>query len=164
MKKTSSYLARAGLIGAIYVVLTLALPFIGFGPIQFRVGEAMCILPLLFPESVWGLFGGCLLANTLGMSLGLTTPWDILIGSLATLLAALITRRIKHDWLAPLPSVVINAVMVGAMLTYVMIPGVESAPLIYNIATVGIGQFLSCYLLGIPLLKILRKLQLRGRI
>ena len=48
MKKTSFYLARAGLIGAIYVVLTLALPFIGFGPIQFRVGEAMCILPVSY--------------------------------------------------------------------------------------------------------------------
>lgn len=164
MKKTSFYLARAGLIGAIYVVLTLALPFIGFGPIQFRIGEAMCILPLLFPEAVWGLFGGCALANTLGMTLGLTTPWDILIGSLATLFAALITRKIKHDWLAPLPSVLINAVMVGTMLTYVMIPGVESAPLFYNIATVGIGQFLSCYLLGIPLLKILRRMRQRGSI
>lgn len=164
MKKTSFYLARAGLIGAIYVVLTLALPFIGFGPIQFRVGEAMCILPLLFPESVWGLFGGCFLANTLGMTLGMTTPWDILIGSLATLFAALLTRKIKHDWLAPLPSVIINAVMVGTMLTYVMIPGVESAPLIYNIATVGIGQLLSCYLLGIPLLKLLRRMNVGERI
>lgn len=157
MKKTSSFIARAGLIGAIYVVLTLALPFIGFGPIQFRIGEAMCVLPVLFPEAVWGLFGGCVIANALGMSLGMTTPWDILIGSLATLIAALITRRMRHDWLIPLPSVIVNAVMIGTMVTYIMLPGMDTAPLLYNILTVGIGQFLSCYLLGLPLLKILKK-------
>ena len=162
MKKTSKPLARAGLIGAIYVVLTLALPFLGYGPIQFRAGEAMCVLPLLFPEAVWGLTGGCLLANALGMALGMTTPWDILIGTLATLIAALITRKIRHDWLAPLPSVLVNAVMIGTMLTYIMLPGASAAPLIYNIATIGLGQFLSCYLLGIPLLRLLRGARSRG--
>ena len=160
MKKTS-YLARAGLIAAIYTILTLALPFIGFGPIQFRVGEAMCVLPVIFPESVWGLFAGCVLSNALGMSLGMTTPWDILIGSAATLIAALITRKIKNDWLVPLPSVIVNAIMVGTMLTYIMMPGATATPLIYNIATVGIGQFASCYILGIPLLKLLKKSKLK---
>lgn len=156
MKKTS-YLARAGLIGAIYAVLTLAIPFMGFGPIQFRIGEALCVLPFLMPEAVWGLFGGCLISNAIGMTMGMTTPWDILIGSLATLLAAYLSSRTKHEWLVPLPSVVINALAIGTMLTYIMIPGVEAAPLIYNITTVGISQFLSCYLLGIPLLKLLKK-------
>ena len=156
MKKTS-FLSRAGIIAAIYAVLTLAIPFIGFGPIQFRVSEAMCVLPLFFPESVAGLFIGCIAANSIGMAFGMTTPWDILVGSLATLIAALVTRKIKLDFLAPLPAVITNAFMVGTMLTYVMIPGAESVPLWYNISTVGIGQFLSCYLLGLPLLKILKK-------
>ncbi len=156
MKKTS-YLSRAGIIGAIYAVLTLAIPFIGFGPVQFRVSEALCILPVFFPESVLGLFIGCLASNSIGMAFGMTTPWDILIGSLATLIAAIITRKIKVDLLVPLPSVIINAVMIGTMVTYIMMPGAEAAPLMYNILTVGIGQFLSCYLLGIPLLKLLKK-------
>ena len=156
MKKTS-FLARAGLIAAIYAVLTLAIPFIGFGPVQFRVSEAMCVLPVIFPESVLGLFVGCAVSNAIGMAMGMTTPWDIVIGSLATLIAAVMTRRIKNDLLTPLPSVIVNAVMVGAMITFVMMPGAKSVPLIYNMGTVGIGQFLSCYILGLPLLKILKK-------
>ena len=156
MKKTS-FLSRAGIIAAIYAVLTLAIPFIGFGAIQFRISEAMCVLPLFFVEAVPGLFVGCVAANGIGMAFGMTTPWDILIGSLATLFAAIITRKIKVDLLAPLPSVLINAVMVGTMLTYVMTPNAEPVVLWYNILTVGIGQFLSCYLLGIPLLKLLKK-------
>lgn len=156
MKKTS-YLSRAGIIAAIYAVLTLAVPFIGFGPLQVRISEVMCVLPIFFPESVLGLFVGCLASNSIGMALGMTTPWDILIGSLATLLAALITRKINVDLLTPLPSVLVNAVMVGTMLTFVIMPEFAVIPLLYNILTVGIGQFLSCYLLGIPLLKILKK-------
>ena len=156
MKKTS-FLSRAGIIAAIYAVLTLAIPFIGFGPIQFRISEAMCILPLFFPESVLGLFVGCLVSNGIGMAFGMTTPWDIVIGSLATLIAAAITRKIKIDFLAPLPAVLVNAVMVGTMLTFVLTPDAGIIPLLYNVLTVGIGQFLSCYLLGIPLLKILKK-------
>ena len=156
MKKTS-YLARAGIIAAIYAVLTLAIPFIGFGPLQVRISDAMCVLPVFFPESIMGLFIGCLASNSIGMALGMTTPWDILIGSLATLIAAAITRKIKNDLLVPLPSVLVNAVMVGTMLTFVIMPKFEFVPLLYNILTVGIGQFLSCYLLGIPLLKILKK-------
>lgn len=156
MKKTS-YLSRAGIIGAIYAVLTLAVPFIGFGPIQFRISEALCILPVFFSESVLGLFVGCLASNSIGMAFGMTTPWDILIGSLATLIAAVITRKIKIDLLVPLPSVIVNAIMIGTMVTYIMMPGTEATPLLYNILTVGVGQFLSCYLLGIPLLKLLKK-------
>ncbi|MBR5478928.1 MAG: QueT transporter family protein [Clostridia bacterium] len=156
MKKTS-FLSRAGIIAAIYAVLTLAVPFIGFGPIQFRISEAMCVLPLFFPESVLGLFIGCLVSNSVGMAFGMTTPWDILIGSLATLIAAIITRKIKQDLLVPLPSVLVNALMIGTMLTFVIMPEFKLVPLLYNILTVGLGQFLSCYLLGIPLLKILKK-------
>ena len=160
MMKTSR-LARAGLIAAGYAALTLCLPFFGFGPIQFRVGEAMCILPFFFPEAVWGLFGGCLLANFLGMSFGLTTPWDVVFGSLATLIAAYLTSKIRSEWLVPLPAVVVNALIVGVMLTFVMVPGMESAPLYYNILTVGAGQVIACYFVGIPLLKILKRLGFR---
>lgn len=156
MMKTSR-LARGGLIAAIYAVLTLALPFIGFGPIQFRFGEALCVLPYLMPEAVWGLTGGCLIANFVGMTMGVTTVWDVVFGTLATLLASITASRLKREWLVPLPAVIFNAVIVGTMLTYVMIPGMESAPLYWNIITVGLGQIGSCYVLGLPLLKLLKR-------
>lgn len=151
MNKTS-LLTRGAFIGASYAALTLALPFFGYGPIQFRISEALTVLPFIFPEAVWGLTAGCLVANFLGMSFGMTTPWDILVGTLATFFAAYVTSRVKSRWLAPLPPVLFNAVMVGVMLTYVLIPGLQAAPLYYNILTIGVSETIACYFIGIPLL------------
>ncbi|MEG2857882.1 MAG: QueT transporter family protein, partial [Clostridia bacterium] len=111
----TSFLARSGIIAALYAVLTLALPFIGFGPIQLRIAEALCVLPFFMKDAVPGLFIGCLAANAIGMAFGLTTPWDIVIGSLATLIAAYMSSRIRHEWLVPLPSVIVNALVIGTM-------------------------------------------------
>ncbi len=157
MKKTS-YLARGAIIAACYAVLTLAIPVAGFGPIQLRVSEAMCVLPFIMPEAVWGLTVGCVVANLAGMFLGVTMPWDVLIGPIATLIAAVITLKMKARWLVPLPAVVSNAVIVGTMLTYVLLPGAEAAPLWFNILTVGAGEMLACYALGMPLLAVAEKL------
>ncbi|NLG53770.1 MAG: QueT transporter family protein [Clostridiales bacterium] len=156
MNKTSR-LTRGALIGAAYAALTLALPFIGFGPVQFRAGEALTVLPFIYPEAVWGLTAGCFVANFIGMALGFTTPWDILLGTLATLIAAYATSRVKSPWLAPAPPVIANAVIIGAMLTFVVIPGFAHAPLYYNILTIGISQATVCYLAGIPLLFFIRR-------
>lgn len=156
MMKTSR-LARAGLIAAVYVVLNLLLPF-GFGPIQFRLSEALCLLPMLFPESVWGLFVGCAAANLLGLGMGLTTPWDVLVGSLATLFAALWTRKCKSDLFAPVPAIVLNALMVGTMLTAVLTPQMPLFMWLYNVVTVGASETLVLYVFGLPLLKMLRRL------
>ena len=152
----TSRLARAGMIAAIYVALNLLHPF-AFGPIQFRLSEALCLLPLLFSESVWGLFVGCIVANLIGLGMGLTTPWDVLLGSLATLIAALWTRKIKRDSLAPIPAILCNAVIVGAMLTFVLTPG-EPLMFFYHAATVGASEALVLYVFGLPLLKAFRKL------
>ncbi len=156
MMKTSR-LAKAGMIAAVYVVLNLLLPF-GFGPIQFRLSEALCLLPILFPESVWGLFVGCAVANLLGLGMGLTTPWDVLLGSLATLLAALWTRKIRSDALAPIPAIILNALIVGSMLTAVLTPDAPSM-WFYHVATVGASETLVLYVFGLPLLKLLRRLE-----
>lgn len=155
MMKTS-LLARAGMIAAIYVALSLLHPF-AFGPIQFRLSEALCLLPLLFSESVWGLFVGCAVANLIGLGMGLTTPWDVLLGSFATLIAALWTRKIKKDVLAPIPAILCNAVIVGAMLTLVLTPD-EPLMFCYHAATVGASEALVLYGFGLPLLKAFRKL------
>ena len=156
MNKTSR-LARIALISAAYVVLTLAFPPLSYGPIQLRISEAMCILPFFMVDAVWGLTIGCFLANVIGVSFGMTLPWDVLIGTLATFIAAYMTSKIKIKWLLPLPAVVVNAIMVGVMLTYIILDGAESIPLWYNILTVFAGQAIVCYGLGLPLYAFMNK-------
>ena len=137
------------MLTAVYAALTIFLAPISYGPWQIRIAEAMTVLPWFYAEAVPGLFLGCLIANIFG---GNGLP-DILFGSLATLSAALISRRIRQPWLVPLPPVVINAVVVGAVLSYVI-----GLPFWLTAAEVGLGQIGSCYLLGLPLMFFLRRL------
>ena len=115
-KFTVQKLATAGVVGAAYAALALFGSIFGvtYGPIQCRFSEALCVLPFLFPETAWGLGIGCLIANVFS-PYGLL---DIVVGSCATFLAALLTARCKKKWLAPLPPVVLNMLLVGAMLAY----------------------------------------------
>lgn len=114
--KNTQKLTLAAMVAAAYAVLSLlgAVFGITYGPIQVRFSEALCLLPFLFPETAWGLGVGCLIAN-------LFSPYgvlDIVVGSLATLIAALITSRCRNVWLAALPPVACNMVLVGAVLAY----------------------------------------------
>lgn len=142
-------LTRAAVTGALYAAVTLAAAPISFGPMQLRISEALCVLPWFFPESAWGLFVGCLLANIIGGS----GAADIIFGSLATLLAALATAKIKNRWLACLPPVVFNALIVGTVLHFVIGGG-------FLLCAGGVfaGEALVLYLLGLPLTYILPKL------
>lgn len=97
---TTQQMAAAGIIAAIYAALTLLLPIPQYGGIQFRVAEAMTVLPFLFPEAIPGLTVGCFLANLLGSPI----PLDWIVGTAATLLAALWTSKLHHRALAPLPA------------------------------------------------------------
>lgn len=148
------YLVRAGLIAALYALLTVALAPISSGLIQCRVSEALSVLPYFTPAAVPGLFVGCAPANLLtGAPL-----YDVVFGSLATLLAAaatlLLKRRGMKKWLMPLPSVLVNAVIIGTLL--VKVYGVPvSLPL--AMLYVGLGQALACYGLGLPLLYALER-------
>ncbi|MFR3922191.1 MAG: QueT transporter family protein [Dysosmobacter welbionis] len=94
---TTQQMAAAGIIAAIYAALTLLLPIPQYGGIQFRVAEAMTVLPFLFPEAIPGLTVGCFLANLLGSPI----PLDWIVGTAATLLAALWTSKLHHRALAP---------------------------------------------------------------
>lgn len=165
MTKKTSLITINGLIAALYAVLTLLpliIPSLGqylYGTIQFRISELLCILPFFIPSSYWGLFIGCAVANYIGMSFGFTSPIDIVIGSLATLIAAFIASKIKNKWLVPLPTVVFNAVIIGIMLTFLYPMGDVSFfhnALIYG-AQVGFGELVVCYGLGIPFLNLLLK-------
>ena len=115
-KWSTRQIATAAIIAALYTVMSLLSSIFGltYGPIQCRFSEALCLLPFLFPETAWGLGVGCLIAN-------LFSPYgvlDIVVGSLATLIAALITSRCRNVWLAALPPVACNMVLVGAVLAY----------------------------------------------
>ena len=115
-KITTRQMTVAAIVGALYAALTLLSSVFGiaYGPVQFRVSEALCVLPFLFPETAWGLFAGCWVANLLS-PYGLP---DMIIGSLATLIAALWTSKCRSKWLAPLPPVVCNGILVGAVLAW----------------------------------------------
>jgi len=156
LKRTFSVpaLALAGITAAAYVALTLLFAPISFAQIQFRISEALTLLPVLSPAFVPGLFIGCLGANLITGQ-----PWqDVVFGSLASLLAALLTRKFRQTlWLAALMPVVINAVVIGMMLwlAYGLHPYI-------SVLTVGAGQAAVCYGLGVPLVRLLaqRKLPL----
>ena len=148
-------LALAGIIAGIYAGLTLLLPIPQYHGIQLRVAEAMTLLPFLFPAAVPGLAMGCFLANLLGSPFVL----DWIFGTLATLLAALWTRRMPNKWLAALPPVICNAVIVGAEIAYftLMDGGAFWAAYGFNALTVGLGEVVACYALGVPLINWLSK-------
>ncbi len=147
-------LCRAAVVGALYAAVTLLLAPISYGNLQCRVSEALCILPWFFPETSWGLFVGCLLANLLGGN----GPLDIVFGSLATLIACLIPARIRLRGLALLPPVIVNGVMVGAMLAYVITPDSFWASYPVFAAEVAVGEAVAMYVLGLPLSFVLERI------
>lgn len=150
-------LTRAAVVGGLYAALSLLGSIFGisYGPIQLRFAEGLCVLPFLFPETAWGLGVGCLIANILS-PYGLP---DILIGSLTTLGAALLTRRCKSKYLAPLPPVLCNGVVVGALLAFEQVgftPAFGKA-LWFNGCSVLVGEAIACYGLGLLLLRAMEK-------
>ena len=147
-------LCRAAVIGALYAVVTLLLAPISYGNLQCRVSEALCILPWFFPETAWGLFAGCFLANLLGGN----GPLDMVFGSLATLIAGLATARLKPRGLALLPPVIVNAVMVGAMLAYFIAPDSFWSAWPVFALEVGAGEAVAMYALGLPLSFVLERI------
>ena len=150
MKKNSATwkLCIGGIIAALYAALTLLLAPISYGNIQCRVSEAFTMLPLLMPESIPGLFVGCLVANIIGSG----SVWDIVFGSLATLLAACGTWFLRGSkWLAAACPVVANGIIVGAVLSYVY-----GLPLLLTMLEVAVGEVVAVALglfLLIPALK-----------
>ena len=150
--KKELYLAYAGMIAAIYVALTFVFAPISFGEVQVRVAEALTILPVFTEAAVPGLFVGCLLGNTLG---GAALP-DTIFGSLATLIGAVGTRMLRdaHPFLAPLPPIWANTIVVPWVLKHAY--GVD-LPIPFMMLTVGIGEIVSCGVLGMILYFALKK-------
>ncbi len=155
-----SKLTLTALIAALYTALCFTVPFLSFGPMQFRLSEALCVLPLFYPPAVGGLTLGCFVSNLVGFLTGLNPVGlvDSAVGTLATLLATLATwyigRRLRGKWprllVGLVPPVVSNALIVGAELT-VLFYGGAPGWFVPNLLWVALGEAVVCYGLGLPL-------------
>ena len=147
-------LTQGALIAALYVLLTwLAHQFgLDSGAIQIRLSEALTILPCFTPAAIPGLAIGCLIANVLGGC----TIFDIVFGTLATLLAAVCTRRLRHRLvLASAMPVIFNGVIIGAVVHYAYAPVI---PLLLCMLLVALGEAIACMLLGPMVLRAVKRI------
>ncbi len=160
-KKKIRFIVESALIAALYAGLTYLMGVfnLAYGPIQFRVSEAMAILPVFTPAAIPGLTIGCFLANIMSFN-----PIDMVFGTLATLLAAVFTYLLRHitfkgtPWLSLLPPVLFNAVIVGLEIAFFFTEGGASLlGFLTNALCVGIGQLVVCYGLGIPLFLVIKR-------
>ncbi len=150
MKKTL-FLTQAALIAAIYVVLVYAFKPISFSYIQVRIAETLTILPYFTPAGIPGITIGCLLANILTGA----DVLDIIFGTLATFLGALGSYGLRrHKFLVPIPPILTNTIIIPWVLRFAY---GEALPIPFMMATIGIGQVISCYVLGLILLQVLSK-------
>ena len=163
----------AGVIAALYVAMVLAGAMVSFGPLQFRFAEVLTVMPFFFPIAVPGLFVGCLIAN-------MFSPYgliDVVVGSLASLMAGLCTmkiglvcnrERVGVKLLACLPPVIFNAIMIGAMIAWLIVGNFTSyaflSAFIAYAGYVGLGQFGVLYLLGMPLMVYMTKSGMYNRL
>ncbi len=150
----AEFIVQGAAIAAIYVVLTLLSNIFGLasGAVQVRISEALTVLPFFTPAAIPGLFVGCIISNLLAGS----AVWDVVFGSIATLIGAAGTYllRKKTKWLAPLPPIAANTLIVPFILAFAY-GAEESIP--FLMLTVGAGEIISCGVLGLILLKALEK-------
>ncbi len=149
----SKSIAIGGLVAAVYVVVTLVVSAFGLSSniIQIRLSEALCIMPCFCTATVPGLFVGCLISNLIAGA-GI---FDIIFGSLATLIGSIGTYLLrKNRWLAPVPPVLANALVIPAILVYGY--GISMS---YWLAAlyIFIGEFISCYIFGEILYSVLKR-------
>ena len=155
MKKLNTrQIALNGIVAGLYAAITILTASFAYGNIQLRISEALMMLLLFEPSLTVGLTIGCLIANLFST----VSVLDIVIGTTATLLACLLTTRIKKPWLAPLPTILVNAVMVGAMLSWLYMPSEQfwNGLLVFG-GEVGAGEAAVLYVLGIPLYYAMKK-------
>lgn len=147
--------ARGALIAAVYVVLCLAFQPLSYGVVQFRLAEALTLLPILYIEAIPGLFVGALIANSFG-GLGLV---DIVCGSLVTLIAAYATYMLRSSLLAYLPPIILNGLLVSAYLHLLF-----NWPYWLTVVSIGVSEAVVVFTLGHSLILVLKRygIGLRG--
>ena len=155
MKKnfSATSLVHGAFIAALYIILTYLANALSLasGIIQIRFSEALCILPLFTPAAIWGLFAGCLISNFLTGCVLI----DVILGSIATLIGAIGTRLLKKKpLLSVLPPIIANVLIIPPVLAYVY---KFEGSIWYFALTVGIGEIISCGMLGLLLYKVFAK-------
>ncbi len=153
-KKTLSviFIAQAAIIAALYVVMVMVLPMISSGPIQARIAEALTVLAAFTPAAIPGLTIGCLLANILTGGVIV----DVICGTAATLIGAIGTWLLrKNKYLAPIPPILANAIIIPWVIKYAYGDG---WPIWLLMITVGVGEIISCGVLGLLLVFAVKKL------
>lgn len=156
-------MAEAGMIAALYTVATIALAPLSYANVQFRVSEALTLMPVFTPAAIPGLTIGCIIANAVGVATGSNIAgWlDVVFGSAATLIAAILTRLLRKiefkgiPFLSILPPVLLNALIVGGEIAVAY-----DLPYWVCALEVGGGELGVCLLLGIPLVLALKKTKL----
>ena len=147
------HIVQGAAIAAVYVILVVLFGSVSFGPIQFRIAEALTILPSFPPTAIPGLFVGCILANLLGGAI----PADIIFGSFATLIGAVGSYALrKNKWLVPLPPIVANTLIVPFVLKFGY--GVPDA-IPFMMLTVGLSEVIICGIIGLIFLHALMPLK-----
>ena len=153
-KLNVKFIATSAVIAAAYVALSFVSAAFGlaFGPVQLRLSEVLCVLPVVTPAAIPGRFVGCIISNLLSFS-----PLDILFGSLASLIAAVLTRAFRNirfkdiPLLSLFPPVIVNAVIVGTEIAVFFMPNEAFLPaFLINAVQVFLGQMIVCYVFGIP--------------
>lgn len=155
-------IAVSAMIAAVYTAVSLALSLFSFGMVQIRVAECLTLLPVLSPLGIYGVTIGCLLTNIVGVAMGLTMPVDILFGTLATAIAAVLSYLLRNVRIkrlaipAALPPILINGLIIGLELTW--LSGSFQWDVFWTCAvSVTLGQIIPCLVLGVLLVWVLEK-------
>ena len=156
---TVRVLTLAAMVAALYAVMGYFGNIFGltFGPIQCRFAEALTVLPFVFPATAPGLVVGCFLTNLLS----LYGPLDVVFGTLATAIAAWLTMKMPRWYLAALPPILVNAVILPPIWAWAEVGTVNPAfwaACVFNASTFVVGEAIACYVLGTLLLFALPKL------
>lgn len=165
MNRNIRNLARTAMIAAIYFALGIAFLPINFGAVQVRIPEALTLLPVLTPLGIAGVTVGCAITNLYGLAMGanILGAADIVIGSAATLVAAVLSYGLRGyrfrglPLLAAIPPILVNAVVIGGELCVAITGGFDMGMFLLFAAQVGAGQLISCGLIGIPLIMFLQR-------
>ena len=155
--KKLKFITQAALIAALYVVLTHLSNVLGLASnaVQVRFSEALCVLPFFTPAAIPGLFIGCIIAN---LTMG-SVVWDVIFGSIATLIGALVASKLKNKYLVPIPTVISNTVIVPFVILFCYTGKDLWTVQTYFLGVIGVfaGEIISAYVFGIMLLSALNK-------
>jgi len=156
-------LAANALLAAAYCVLALALPQASFGPVQFRLSEALTLLPVFSLSPAVGVTLGCFLTNCVGVAMGVTFPQDILFGTLATLLGCLLTWALRGVRVKGLPvlsalaPVACNTLIIGWEINAFFLDTPSAIGFVTSALGVGLGELAACCVLGLLLVALLER-------